>query len=275
MNYLSNVIKDASGRITSWFQGTLQYRVLRDSQGRPLQVTQFPKDPYNGVMGFTYNPDGTLDSVKDLGLIDPVITNVLKEEALNKGGVAVTAAAGPGGVVEFSEEVANAIAALGGTSGLQFQATATHLQWKTADTSWTNLVSLAEIGGTDFSLIEWQVSATHLQWRFDGVNWVDVIALSELGVTGGDVGVTDHGALTGLSDDDHGQYHNDARGDARYYTKAQVDTSLSGKAAASHTHSISSVVGLQTALDSKQATITVSATAPASPVEGQLWVQVS
>lgn len=29
-------------------------------------------------------------------------------------------------------------------------------------------------------------------------------------------GVTDHGALTGLSDDDHPQYHNDARGDARY-----------------------------------------------------------
>ena len=187
----------------------------------------------------------------------------------------VTAAMGPGGEVEFSEEVANAIAALGGTSGLQFQATATHLQWKTADTEWADLVSLAEIGGTDFSLIEWGVSATHLQWRFDGVNWVDVIALSELGVTGGDVGVTDHGALTGLSDDDHGQYHNDARGDARYYTKAQVDTSLSGKAATSHTHSIGSVVGLQTALDSKQAAITVSATAPDNPVEGQLWVQVS
>jgi len=29
-------------------------------------------------------------------------------------------------------------------------------------------------------------------------------------------GVTDHGALTGLGDDDHSQYHNDARGDARY-----------------------------------------------------------
>jgi hypothetical protein len=28
-------------------------------------------------------------------------------------------------------------------------------------------------------------------------------------------GVTDHGALTGLADDDHSQYHNDARGDAR------------------------------------------------------------
>ena len=36
----------------------------------------------------------------------------------------------------------------------------------------------------------------------------------------------DHGALTGLSDDDHSQYHNDARGDARYYTKSQVDTDV-------------------------------------------------
>jgi len=34
---------------------------------------------------------------------------------------------------------------------------------------------------------------------------------------GGDGGgVTDHGALTGLADDDHAQYHNDTRGDARY-----------------------------------------------------------
>jgi len=36
-------------------------------------------------------------------------------------------------------------------------------------------------------------------------------------------GVADHGALTGLADDDHPQYHDDARGDARYYTQAQVD----------------------------------------------------
>lgn len=33
----------------------------------------------------------------------------------------------------------------------------------------------------------------------------------------------DHGTLTGLSDDDHSQYHNNTRGDVRYYTKAQVD----------------------------------------------------
>ncbi|MEW5963635.1 MAG: DUF2793 domain-containing protein [Pseudomonadota bacterium] len=33
---------------------------------------------------------------------------------------------------------------------------------------------------------------------------------------GGGGGVSDHGALTGLGDDDHPQYHTDARGDARY-----------------------------------------------------------
>lgn len=40
-------------------------------------------------------------------------------------------------------------------------------------------------------------------------------------------GVTDHGALTGLTDDDHAQYHNNTRGDARYYTKAEVDATFS------------------------------------------------
>ncbi len=58
-------------------------------------------------------------------------------------------------------------------------------------------------------------------------------------------GVTDHGELDGLSDDDHSQYHTDARGDARYLyrentnaftpdgnyepaTKKYVDDSVSG-----------------------------------------------
>lgn len=39
-----------------------------------------------------------------------------------------------------------------------------------------------------------------------GSDWLDLTA----------IGPTDHGALTGLGDDDHAQYHNDARGDARY-----------------------------------------------------------
>ena len=37
-------------------------------------------------------------------------------------------------------------------------------------------------------------------------------------------GTLDHGdALTGLSDDDHTQYHTNARGDARYYTETELD----------------------------------------------------
>lgn len=53
--------------------------------------------------------------------------------------------------------------------------------------------------------------------------------------TGGS-GTSDHGELAGLGDDDHPQYLNTARGDARYYLKSQVDTALAGKAAAGHTH---------------------------------------
>ncbi len=45
---------------------------------------------------------------------------------------------------------------------------------------------------------------------------------------GGDGGTIDHGGLSGRGDDDHSQYHTDARGDARYYTQALVDAKFSG-----------------------------------------------
>lgn len=47
-------------------------------------------------------------------------------------------------------------------------------------------------------------------------------AWTGLSYAAGGGGVTDHGALTGLADDDHTQYHNDARGDARYAAIAHV-----------------------------------------------------
>ncbi len=56
--------------------------------------------------------------------------------------------------------------------------------------------------------------------------------------SGGGGGVTDHGALTGLLDDDHPQYHTDARGDARY---SQLG----------HTHTASQVTDFNTASDSR------------------------
>lgn len=55
--------------------------------------------------------------------------------------------------------------------------------------------------------------------NYNGTNWVN-------GTAG--AGVSDHGLLTGLSDDDHSQYHNDTRGDARYYTKTEVAVIVSG-----------------------------------------------
>lgn len=104
-------------------------------------------------------------------------------------------------------------------------------------------------------------------------------------ITSTGTGVTDHGALTGLADDDHTQYHTDARGDARYsllghghsgvyepvFSKGDLvagsGISLSGTLSSrlvgsgnvtvslgSHTHSISDVTGLQTALDGKAST---------------------
>ena len=80
-------------------------------------------------------------------------------------------------------------------------------------------------------------------------------------------GVTDHGLLTGLADDDHTQYHNDTRGDARYYTQAQVDTFLSGKANSAHTHPLADLT--QSAATSGQvATWSGTAWVPQTPVTG-------
>jgi Protein of unknown function (DUF2793) len=55
--------------------------------------------------------------------------------------------------------------------------------------------------------IAW-VADENLAVVYDGTDWISLSA--------GGGGVTDHGLLTGLSDDDHAQYHNNARGDARY-----------------------------------------------------------
>jgi len=48
--------------------------------------------------------------------------------------------------------------------------------------------------------------------------------------------VADHGNLIGLNDDDHPQYHNDTRGDLRYYTKTQSDLNYEPKNSNIQTH---------------------------------------
>lgn len=52
----------------------------------------------------------------------------------------------------------------------------------------------------------------------------------------GQAPVTDHGNLTGLADDDHTQYHTDARGDARYDAIGTAATAVSNHEAALDPH---------------------------------------
>ena len=91
----------------------------------------------------------------------------------------------------------------------------------------------------------------------------------------GDVDWTnDHGQLVGLGDDDHVQYLNATRGDARYYTKSQEDAVHAAfvlKAAAEFTDDVQ-----LNANELINVVIHRSSTAPVSPslgvpVEGMLW----
>jgi hypothetical protein len=58
---------------------------------------------------------------------------------------------------------------------------------------------------------------------------ITTVSTGYVNIEAGGGGVTDHGALTGLGDDDHTQYLTEARGDARYYTQAETDTLLGDK----------------------------------------------
>ena len=53
---------------------------------------------------------------------------------------------------------------------------------------------------------------------------------------GGGGGVSDHGLLTGLADDDHAQYLTATRGDARYYTEAEENAWRAGHVGNANAH---------------------------------------
>lgn len=94
--------------------------------------------------------------------------------------------------------------------------------------------------------------------------WIDT------GSAGGG-GVTDHGALTGLADDDHTQYHNDTRGDARYYQKSEVTTLIAPK--------VTRVVHGATASTARPAGATyvewVGSVEPTNAVDNDTWIDTA
>lgn len=63
----------------------------------------------------------------------------------------------------------------------------------------------------------WATSVTNQNsvYRYNGSSWAPIISA-----------ISDHGALSGLLDDDHSQYLNTTRGDVRYYTKTEIDSLL-------------------------------------------------
>lgn len=72
------------------------------------------------------------------------------------------------------------------------------------------------------------VQVTHANLLSQLISDLDDLELVVAGLAGGTGGVTDHGALTGLGDDDHPHYLTEARGNSLYYTKAEVDTAVAG-----------------------------------------------
>lgn len=112
---------------------------------------------------------------------------------------------------------------------------ATHANWDGA----------SQLDIVDFNGTTWDASTPDEGW----VAYVDAEDQDRLLVDDGvpaweprPVAITAHSGLSGLGVDDHAQYHNDTRGDVRYYTKAQtytqteIDTALSGKSDTSHLH---------------------------------------
>jgi hypothetical protein len=161
-------------------------------------------------------------------------------------------------------------------TNVELQATGTHIQWRLVGAStWTNLVSLSAITGPTGSTgaagaaVELQASGTHIQWRYvGGSTWTNVVALSSLvGATGatGATGPQGPAGSVNLADEtpqplgtaSAGTALAAARADHVHAVGSVAFSSLSGVpstfAPSAHSHAVSDVTGLQTALDGKQA----------------------
>jgi hypothetical protein len=160
-------------------------------------------------------------------------------------------------------------------TNIELQATSTHIQWRlVGGSTWTNLVALSAITGPTGSTgaagaaVELQASGTHIQWRYvGGSSWTNVIALSSLvGATGatGATGPAGPSGSVNLADEtpqplgtaSAGTALSAARADHVHAVGSITYSSLSGIpstfAPAAHTQAISTVTGLQDALDAKQ-----------------------
>lgn len=158
---------------------------------------------------------------------------------------------------------------------VELQANGTHIQWRyVGGSSWTNLVALSAITGPTGSTgangtaVELQATSTHLQWRYvGGSSWTNVYDLSQLvgpqgpqGATGpqgpaGSVNLADETPQP-LGTASAGSATTAARADHVHAVPTIAYSSLTGVpstfAPSSHTQAISTITGLQAALDGLQ-----------------------
>lgn len=111
-----------------------------------------------------------------------------------------------------------------GPRGLQGETGMQGIQGEVGPTGPTGLQGETGANGTDGvdGVVQAIVAGTNI--TVDSTDPANPI----VSASGGE-GTSDHGVLTGLTDDDHTQYHNDTRGDARYYVKSAVDAYLADK----------------------------------------------
>lgn len=98
----------------------------------------------------------------------------------------------------------------------------------TTDDQTAGEVSVTPTGNLNSTTV--QLALQEHQGDIDGLVSVDNSQQTQINQNATDIdnleanAITDHGSLSGLSDDDHVQYLNQTRGDVRYYTKSQIDS---------------------------------------------------
>lgn len=143
------------------------------------------------------------------GQLNGLETNVNNKEASAEAhaGTATTQA----GIATAQADIATAQAGLAETARIATQAiqTATEAVYDAFDDrelgSKTSAPTLDNDGNALQEGAQYWNSTSKKKFIWNGSIWVDLT-----------INPSDHGSLTGLADDDHAQYHNDTRGDARY-----------------------------------------------------------
>lgn len=85
--------------------------------------------------------------------------------------------------VDTNRSVKVPMALLQGNEGkpVEFQVTATHVQWRVqGSTIWKNLMPLSAITGPKGDEVEFRKTATHLQWRVGDGGWQNLVSLLEI-----------------------------------------------------------------------------------------------